>query len=91
MTIRDSLAQVQELLGRATPGHEVMDSLMTRFRQRRCRHRFFLEDLKMVNPSGDKDRVSWACGDCGKVFVAHCGLDISPANGYTYRRTEASP
>lgn len=42
----------------------------------------------MVNPDGDKDRVSWACGDCGKVFRAHCGLDISPANGYTYRRND---
>lgn len=26
-------------------------------------------------------RVSWSCCKCGKVFYAHCGLDISPKHG----------
>ena len=31
-------------------------------------------------------RVRWPCAKCGKVFFAHCGLDISPAHGLTLRR-----
>lgn len=58
----------------------------TRFKQWRCRHEFALEDLRMVNPDGDKDRVGWPCAKCGKTFEAHCGLDISPSNGPTFRR-----
>jgi len=27
-------------------------------------------------------RVSWKCQKCGKVFYAHCGLDISLKYGY---------
>jgi hypothetical protein len=27
-------------------------------------------------------RVEWACFKCGKVFRDHCGLDISPKNGW---------
>ena len=26
-------------------------------------------------------RVEWPCAKCGKVFRAHCGLDISPEHG----------
>lgn len=26
-------------------------------------------------------RVRWPCHKCGKVFSAHCGLDISPKHG----------
>lgn len=26
-------------------------------------------------------RVSWPCQKCGKVFYAHCGLDIAPSHG----------
>ena len=26
-------------------------------------------------------RVVWPCAKCGKVFHAHCGLDISPTHG----------
>lgn len=26
-------------------------------------------------------RVVWPCAKCGKVFYAHCGLDISPKYG----------
>ena len=47
-----------------------------------CKHEFTLSDLKMVNPDGGSDRVQWPCSKCGKVFKAHCGLDIVPANGY---------
>ena len=28
-------------------------------------------------------RVQWPCRKCGKVFFAHCGLDISPKHGST--------
>ena len=31
-------------------------------------------------------RVRWPCAKCGKVFYAHCGLDISPAHGPAFRR-----
>jgi hypothetical protein len=27
-------------------------------------------------------RVAWPCRKCGKVFYAHCGLDISPKHGF---------
>ena len=27
------------------------------------------------------ERVEWPCAKCGKVFRAHCGLDISPEHG----------
>ena len=27
------------------------------------------------------ERVEWPCARCGKVFRAHCGLDISPEHG----------
>jgi hypothetical protein len=27
-------------------------------------------------------RVVWPCSKCGKVFYAHCGLDISPKHGF---------
>lgn len=50
-------------------------------------HRFAIEDLRMVNPDSDgADRVEWPCADCGHVFAAHCGLDISPKHGFTFRR-----
>jgi hypothetical protein len=29
-------------------------------------------------------RVKWPCMKCGKVFYAHCGLEISPDNGPTH-------
>jgi hypothetical protein len=63
-----------------------MNAWLTRFRQWRCDHEFAIEDLRMVNPDGDKDRVEWSCAMCGKSFAAHCGLDISPKNGPTFRR-----
>jgi hypothetical protein len=31
-------------------------------------------------------RVAWPCAECGKVFYAHCGLDIAPKNGPVFRR-----
>jgi len=31
-------------------------------------------------------RVEWPCDKCGKVFYAHCGLDIAPENGGIFRR-----
>ena len=39
-----------------------------------CKHKFDLDDLlPRVTPDGG---VSWPCWKCGKVFKAHCGLDI---------------
>lgn len=61
--------------------------LLELLKQRWCSHRFAIEDLTMVNRDSDgEDRVRWHCDKCGKVFRAQCGLDISPANGPTYRR-----
>ena len=31
-------------------------------------------------------RVKWPCSKCGKIFYAHCGLDISPEYGSVIRR-----
>ncbi len=56
-------------------------------RRRFCSHSFAIEDLEMVNRDSDgADRVAWPCAKCGKVFRAHCGLDISPEHGPTFRR-----
>lgn len=74
--IRDSLAQVVTRLFRRT-------------KRRFCSHRFALEDLRMVNPDGDLDRVAWPCAECGETFTAHCGLDISPKHGPTFRHGPA--
>lgn len=52
-----------------------------------CSHQFAIDDLVFVNrDSTGNDRVSWVCDKCGKVFMGHCGLDISPENGPTFRR-----
>lgn len=65
----------------------IVGRLWRRLKQRWCRHRFAIEDLVMVNPDSDgNDRVRWACDKCGKVFHAHCGLDIAPDKGVLYRR-----
>ena len=65
-------------------------TLFQRARTRVCNHRFALEDLRMVNPNGDHDRVEWPCADCGKSFRAHCGLDITPKHGHVFRRNPYS-
>ena len=31
-------------------------------------------------------RVMWPCWKCGKIFFAHCGLDIIPTHGKCVRR-----
>jgi hypothetical protein len=52
------------------------------FREWKCGHVFELSDLGKTGESEDGDRrVSWPCMKCGKVFFAHCGLDISPRHG----------
>lgn len=38
------------------------------------------------NGDWNKKRVKWPCAICGEVFYAHCGLDISPKNGFIFRR-----
>lgn len=35
------------------------------------------------------ERVEWPCCKCGKVFRAHCGLDISPEHGFIRARGKA--
>jgi len=37
---------------------------------------------------GHTKRVRWPCMHCGKVFFAHCGLDISPRHGKMTRRSK---
>lgn len=32
------------------------------------------------------ERVEWPCCKCGKVFRAHCGLDITPKHGFIIPR-----
>ncbi len=54
----------------------------------RCHHEFAIEDLKIVNEQGWGDRVAWECAKCGKLFRAHCGLDITPENGPMFRRRD---
>lgn len=52
-----------------------------------CKHRFAMEDLEMVNRDSEgADRIAWPCAKCGRVFRAHCGLDISPKYGPIFRR-----
>ena len=55
--------------------------LKTWLKQIFCRHRFNLKDLKGTGLEGKK-RVSWECFKCGRVFYAHCGLDIIPTKGH---------
>lgn len=71
----------------AGPVHRTVGRLVAWVRQRACRHRFAMEDLATVNDDGGADRVAWPCDKCGKVFRAHCGLDIVPENGPAFRRT----
>ena len=63
------------------------DALMGIFGfKRQCKHRFDISAIQLVNPDSEgKDRVEWPCSECGKVFNAQCGLDISPKHGPTYR------
>jgi hypothetical protein len=57
-----------------------------------CDHAFNLAALKK-NPSAradESDRVIWPCAKCGRVFTAHCGLDISPKHGLIVPRSVPS-
>jgi hypothetical protein len=67
---------------------QAADALMGIFGfKRKCKHRFALDDLSLVNPdSPGNDRVEWPCSECGEAFKDHCGLDISPKHGPTYRK-----
>lgn len=56
-------------------------TLILRIKQKFCKHNFNIRQLEMVNRDGLNDRVKWPCAKCGKVFRAHCGLDISPKYG----------
>lgn len=62
-------------------------SLFARLKQKVCSHAFAINDLKKTGKDEDsKERVSWPCVKCGKVFLANCGLDISPKHGPTFRK-----
>lgn len=37
---------------------------------------------------GHTKRVRWPCAKCGKVFYAHCGLDIISGNNVFWREHE---
>ena len=43
------------------------------FKKSICWHTFDMADLKSRDVDGN---VSWACSKCGKIYIAHCGLDI---------------
>lgn len=60
-------------------------TLILHIKQKFCNHNFNIRQLEMVNRDGLNDRVKWPCAKCGKVFRAHCGLDISPKYGETIR------
>ena len=62
------------------PVRQLIGRIISFFRQRFCSHVFILADLHIINFDGG-ERVSWSCAKCGKVFKAHCGLDISPKHG----------
>lgn len=61
---------------------DALCSTVAKIRQQLCCHRFLMRDLIMHNRDSDgDDRVRWSCCKCGRVFNAHCGLDISPQHG----------
>ena len=63
----------------------LLDRFVMRLTQQVCSHEFAIEDLKKIN-DGVEPRVKWPCYKCKKIFYAHCGLDISPKFGKTFRR-----
>lgn len=63
------------------PLRQVVGRIIRSIREWFCRHEFQLADLNKINEDGP-ERVSWPCVKCGKVFTAHCGLDIAPRHGF---------
>lgn len=63
----------------------IIERFVIRLTRRLCSHEFAIEDLKKIN-DGVEPRVKWHCSKCKKMFYAHCGLDISPKFGKTFRR-----
>ena len=62
-----------------------LSRLVRKFIERKCSHEFELKDLHKTGESEDGcRRVAWPCRKCGKVFYAHCGLDISPKHGFVF-------
>ena len=60
-----------------------LSRFVRKFIEWKCSHEFELKDLhKTVESEDGNRRVAWPCRKCGKVFHAHCGLDISPAHGF---------
>jgi hypothetical protein len=64
-------------------------SMLTKLKQRFCTHMFDINEL-VGRPTPDGD-VTWPCSKCGKVFKAHCGLDIVPRHGDMFFRGAAIP
>lgn len=46
---------------------------------------------ELYNGESFTKRVKWPCRKCGKVFYAHCGLDISPHYGPIVAEPEEVP
>lgn len=40
-----------------------------------CKHKFRLSEMQNRKTEGNK-RIKWPCAKCGKIFYAHCGVDI---------------
>jgi len=69
----------------------VVAQIVERLKQRFCQHAFAIEDVALVNANVGDERVRWPCSRCGKVFRAHCGLDITPQHGFLFRRAGRAP
>lgn len=49
--------------------------------------------FKIVNSfkhASHTKRVKWPCAKCGKVFYAHCGLDILGTHGNIFKKEEGA-
>ncbi len=57
------------------------------FKKVACRHTFDLADLESRGSDGN---VRWPCAKCGKVYVAHCGLEILSHGRPTQDKWEAA-
>lgn len=51
--------------------------LVSRIFRRECRHRFYIDHLRLTGLDDYHRRVCWPCMKCGQEFYAQCGLDIA--------------
>ena len=57
-------------------------TLLKNLKQKFCYHMLYTKDMQLNETAGHYNRITWPCHKCGKVFSAHCGLDITPKHGY---------